>query len=90
MAENESDSLNDFVRMSYNNRFVKNIFSKLSSNAEFDINNPPIEEIIKYGSIRAWYILRLIHVMVNFERTIDIYETRIKRNGCLMFLFNCL
>ncbi len=53
MAENESDSLNDFVRMSYNNRFVKNIFSKLSSNAEFDINNPPIEEIIKYGSIRA-------------------------------------
>ena len=53
MIESDIDSLNNLVRMSYNNRFVKNIFSKLSLKAEFDINNPPIEELISYGSMRA-------------------------------------
>lgn len=53
MVETDIDSLNDFVRMSYNNRFIKNIFLKLSSKAEFDINNPQVEEFITYGSMRA-------------------------------------
>lgn len=53
MIETDIDSLNTFVRMSYNNRFLKNIFLKLCSKAKFDINNFPFEEIISYGSMRA-------------------------------------
>lgn len=53
IKENEVDSLNNFVRRSYNNRFTKNIFLKLSKNSEFEINKSLFEEIIAYGSMIA-------------------------------------
>ncbi len=53
MQQKKIDSLNDFVRISYNADFSKNIFFKLSTELKQDINNFPIFDFIKYISIRA-------------------------------------
>ncbi len=53
MIEDKTNSLNNFVRMSYNNRFLKNIYFKLSSDAKFEINEDLLEEILAYGMMRA-------------------------------------
>ena len=53
MIEDKTSSLNDFVRASYNMRFLKFIFSKLSLEAKFEEIDTIYKEIIKYGSMRA-------------------------------------
>lgn len=46
-----TNSMNSFVRKSYNTLFVSRIFSQLSSKAEFDINHPKVKALLNFGSL---------------------------------------
>jgi len=47
------NSMNSFVRKSYNTRLVNWLFLQLSSKAEFDINHPKIQKVLELGCLRA-------------------------------------
>lgn len=44
-------SMNGFVRRAYNQRLVKWLFSQLSSEAEFQLNHPKVQQAIKLGTL---------------------------------------
>lgn len=46
-------SMNSFVRKAYNTRLVELLFSKLSLNAEFDINHKKVQEVLLFGSMHT-------------------------------------
>lgn len=46
------NSMNSFVRKSYNTRFVNQIFSQLSSKAEFNINHPKVIALLNFGCLK--------------------------------------
>ncbi len=46
------NSMNSFVRKSYNTRFVKKLLSQLSSKAEFNINHPKLISILSFGCLQ--------------------------------------
>ena len=45
-------SMNSFVRKAYNTRFVNQLFSQLSSKAEFDINHPKLQAVLNFGCLK--------------------------------------
>lgn len=51
MKQTKKQSLNSFVRRAYNTRFAAWLFSKLSKNAKFDLNQPNIEDILSFGCL---------------------------------------
>lgn len=45
-------SMNSFVRKAYNTRVVEMLFSQLSLNAEFDLNQPRVQKVLNLGCIQ--------------------------------------
>ena len=56
-TSNSTMSMNSFFRKAYNHKLVKTLFSKLNSQAEFEVNialqHPFVQDVINIGQMRA-------------------------------------